>query len=444
MLRGTLVLMLTAAALTAAASDENVRLSPSAPSSPPMNGTLLAFLNSIADWTMTLDVGTNILNNSTVSTVNSSIFINGNLARVLLAAHKLQPNTRYLSEGLRWCDTFVKLQQPSVTSDGQAAGYWNTGYNQVYIADTGTAVVTLALCHELQPDASKRAVYTTALRKFARFVQRGCRTAPAVGSAAQSGECPSAVPQGVAQHGGWIRADGALGDGWYKGTLNLDPYTISTATTGSCGLVELADVLRADEGEGSPEAAALDAIARRAAAWIVGNRTADGRIPYTISPPTPGDHAVYQPISYSAESFIDVDLRYADARPRFLAPLRSTCAFLVRNQSADGSWGAFDGQTAAAAAAGPPLEQARFTASGDAQRSPRALSLLQWCDARLGGDASFGAAAQKYVNFLLNPASARAFGVNALALPTGFVGLAIADLISPWITFRKHSAPGAQ
>ena len=203
--------------------------------------------------------------------------------------------------------------------------------------------------------------------------------------------------------------------------------------------MELADVLRTDEGEGSPEAAELDAIARRAAAWIVGNRTADGRIPYTISPPTPGDHAVYQPISYSAESFIDVDMRYSDARSRFLSPLRSTCAFLVRNQSADGSWGAFDANALTTGTASP-IGQARFSASGDAQRSPRALSLLQWCHARLGGDASFRAAAQKYVNFLLNPANARAFGVNAPALPTGFVGLSIADFISPWISFRQHRA----
>ena len=27
---------------------------------------------------------------------------------------------------------------------------------------------------------------------------------------------------------------GALGDGWYKDAINLTPYTISTATSGSC------------------------------------------------------------------------------------------------------------------------------------------------------------------------------------------------------------------
>jgi len=42
---------------------------------------------------------------------------------------------------------------------------------------------------------------------------------------------------------------------------------------------------------------------------------------------------VYQPISYSAESFIDVDLRYPDAHAS-LEPLRKTCDWLVANQVA--------------------------------------------------------------------------------------------------------------
>ena len=37
---------------------------------------------------------------------------------------------------------------------------------------------------------------------------------------------------------------GALGDGWYKKTINLTPYTISTATTGSCAFVELDVIAR--------------------------------------------------------------------------------------------------------------------------------------------------------------------------------------------------------
>ena len=38
--------------------------------------------------------------------------------------------------------------------------------------------------------------------------------------------------------------------------------------------------------------------------------------------------------------------------------------------------------------------------------------------------------------FLLRPEKSAAFGVNNQSLPTGFVGLAIADYIRPWSTFR--------
>lgn len=42
---------------------------------------------------------------------------------------------------------------------------------------------------------------------------------------------------------GWVHTSGkdkgAVGDGWYMKTINLTPYTISTATTGSCAFVEL-------------------------------------------------------------------------------------------------------------------------------------------------------------------------------------------------------------
>lgn len=45
---------------------------------------------------------------------------------------------------------------------------------------------------------------------------------------------------------GWVHTSGkdkgALGDGWYKKTINLTPYTISTATTGSCAFVELDNI----------------------------------------------------------------------------------------------------------------------------------------------------------------------------------------------------------
>ena len=120
-----------------------------------------------------------------------------------------------------------------------------------------------------------------------------------------------------------------------------------------------------------------------------------------------------------------------------------------------------------------------FSPSGDAERSPRALTLLQWYSARVdSSDAVVNEAIGKFVDFLLDPEvlesiasasasasasssssssssfllshplllfhrqKAAAFGVmqdNAPtrggALVTGFVGLALADLVQPWVTF---------
>jgi hypothetical protein len=97
-----------------------------------------------------------------------------------------------------------------------------------------------------------------------------------------------------------------------------------------------------------------------------------------------------------------VDLRYPDAHAS-LEPLRKTCDWLVANQSADGSWGDFSGPDDVA---NPHL--LRFSASGDAQRSPRVLSLLQWCSERLSPhDPKHAAAANNFVAFLMQ-ARARA------------------------------------
>lgn len=124
---------------------------------------------------------------------------------------------------------------------------------------------------------------------------------------------------------------------------------------------------------------------------------------------------------------IDCGLHYSALKDKLMS-LKSTVAWLVANQNADGSWGKWD------------LEgTSSFTPSGDAQRSPRALSLLQWYIATYGADSTVTTAIKKFVDFLLNPEKTKAFGVNTNSsggvLVTGFVGLAVADLLQPWVTF---------
>ena len=84
----------------------------------------------------------------------------------------------------------------------------------------------------------------------------------------------------------------------------------------------------------------------------------------------------FGPCRYSAESFIISDLRHPHLRAE-LASLKSTVTFLVERQNADGSWGEWS-NVSTADGVDPDAMMVSFSPSGDAQRSPRAASLLQW------------------------------------------------------------------
>ena len=148
-----------------------VCVSPTRPTAFRGNATVLAYLEGIADYATTLNLPSNSLQNASggpMAGSTDSIFINGNLARVLLATYRLQGNSsknvEYLRQGLAWCDTFVELQAEIESSDGRAAGYWGTGYGQwanctqrplrgdcahsgdIYFGDTGTVSANCCSC----------------------------------------------------------------------------------------------------------------------------------------------------------------------------------------------------------------------------------------------------------------------------------------------------------
>ena len=75
---------------------------------------------------------------------------------------------------------------------------------------------------------------------------------------------------------------------------------------------------------------------------------------------------------------------------------------------------------------------------GEQQRSPRAVSLLQWYY-QITSDDRASHAVSKYVAYLQSPDAfdPQKYGLKSYALVTGFVGLALADLIEPWCTFSR-------
>lgn len=112
--------------------------------------TLLhALINIVppSDWTLSLGIQNNSLHN--VSGLTDSIFINGNLARMLLATSKLTGtsahmymctlsdcyvnvgNETYKTAALEWCDTFVSLQQITQSPSGITTGYWGAGFDYI-------------------------------------------------------------------------------------------------------------------------------------------------------------------------------------------------------------------------------------------------------------------------------------------------------------------------
>jgi hypothetical protein len=398
----------------------------------PSPAALMPLLARITAWIMTLSVGDNYIPKADdcITTTGSgcfSIFINGNLARVLLASYKITGNKDHLNEGLRWCDTFVKLQHEGLSYDGkESVGWWDTGYDELYIADTGTAVTTLALCSDLvDGQSSRRSAYTSALQKFDRFIRKGINKTPQCTPILPGKSSCSYDGNFSETSAGWIAgADagddvGGLGDGYYKGRLNLPPYTISTALSGGVFYSELYAISNAS----AADRAVYESVARGAVSWLLRKKLANGTIPYIIYPPTSVPHE-YQSITYSAEAFIDLHLRFGSAATPMLKGLENTIGFLLAKQ-------------------GPSGALLPNGTSGEIYRSARAASLMQWwyMNVEPSSEKVASAISRYVVDWLQSEEGSATEGVASRALPSGFIGLVAADLIQPWATFVKGRWP---
>lgn len=399
----------------------------------PSPSKVAPLLAKIAAWIMTLNVPSNNISkaadcNSATGSGCYSIFINGNLARVLLASYKITGNTAHRDEGLRWCDTFVKLQHHALSGDGKEqtpVGWWDTGYEELYIADTGTAVTALALCYDVagESQASRRAPWLDALQRFERFVRKGIQSTPAcVPVLPKHTSCTYDGNLSQASHG-WIKDArttkgmdaGGVGDGYYKQAINLSPYTISTALTGGVFYAEMYALAE----QGAPERETYAGVTHGAVQWLLAHQAPNGTIPYIIDPPTSDPHE-YQSITYSTEALIDLHLRFGEAALPELRKLKTTVEFLLREQ-------------------GPSGALLTNSTAGEIYRSARAASLLQWWYSAVDpSDERVADAVSKYVvSWLQSAAGAATEGVASHALSSGFIGLVAADLMQPWATFVR-------
>jgi hypothetical protein len=333
----------------------------------PGAAALLPRLREIAEQIITFNIsdGATHGNRSDYSTVfpegswatvdgRRSIFMTGNLARVLLAASQLFPEDadRYREAGLHWCDNFVSRQHNIVTSTGSNGGFWGIGYgcpgggwykNQdgltvcsngaqglfdrdgwILLADTGTAVTALALGARLaDPTSPRPAMYKLALRKYAEFVRYGCKTPPA--------GCQKCPPAGK----GWILADGSVADGFFGSTggemkLDTQSYTVATALTGVAFFSMLGDL-----SEATPDQQAADqAPASAAVNWLLTTILPNGNIPGHLDGAV--EVGTNESVPYCSEAFIAAELFLPAQTGGHAALIRSrlndTVRFLVDNQ----------------------------------------------------------------------------------------------------------------
>jgi hypothetical protein len=369
-------------------------------------------LQNISEWILTTNLPSNNLSN-TNDHLKTSIFINGNLARTLLAASQIFQNSTYLETGLKWCDTFVELQHDQKTNDGRSVGgWWDTGYSDLYIADTGTAVTCLALCYDLTTSLSRKKKYMNSMLKFSEFVVNGTATTPVCDFTPDCQYDENGNNTEVTDT--WLVGDGSLGDGYYMKNLNTKSYTIATATTGGAFFAEMYALTgRLD----------FKNMASKATEWLLSHVQQNGTIPYYISPATTIPHE-YQCTSYSAEAIIDADLRglLDSFKLNVTVPAKRMIEYLLQNQQPNGE-----------------LIDPKIASIGEQQRSPRALSILQWYY-QITLDIRAKEAINKYIHFLQQSDLSfdpNKYGINSYALVTGFVGLGLADLILPWCTFSK-------
>ena len=114
---------------------------------------LAAMLVHVSEWCVEHRLGSGIFHDTPdgADEVEDSIFINGNLARVLVCTHEITGEESFIWGSVSWCDYFVDTANPIKTSKGNdAVWWWDVGHNNLYLADTGHGgarpVQGLSLC----------------------------------------------------------------------------------------------------------------------------------------------------------------------------------------------------------------------------------------------------------------------------------------------------------
>jgi hypothetical protein len=355
----------------------------------------------VCHWITTLNLDSGVCTIPNTKDESPWTWVNGNLARVLIAGDKILDRPAYRDEALRWLDYLVSHQQPTTTSTGSPGGFWGdkTGPGNLYLADSGTAVTALALGHKVA-DEKRQKSYLAAMERFANFMQHGSKEDP-------QGQGRGAASSWIIQDG---KDKGALGCGYYQGHVSSAPYIISTAVTE----VEFLSLFQSINHDSK-----LTPIIEGGVHWLLAQRLPTGDFPYIIDGKNPDQKSwPLDTMTYVSEALIAAYLYQdnPDLRRDITTTLKGSVEWLLKTQNENGCWGKMK--------------------SPDQERSPGCVTLLDWYYRTIEADPRIAASIRKYCRFLLVPANQQAYGYKRLYRTTGFIGLVLANLLKPNVTFQ--------
>lgn len=343
---------------------------------------LVACLRDLCDWMM--------------AHTGTAIFVEGYNERTILGAYEILGEERYLAHARRWSQHLLATQKPE--------GHWATGYGDVYLADTASALgLLLNICRYVPPEEQRQ--IQAALQRYSQLV----------------------FVKGDSKGRSFVHDDGSLGVGFatdIEGNIQGDlpeSYTISTALTGA----GIASVMYQQTGEGKYQQFALGSLR-----WIFGTMLENGELPYIR-----GDDVTYLKLfpydtsTYVGEGLITAWTNLDDpaVRAEIEKMVKPHIEWVLRTQNADGGWGK--------------------PSSKDQMRSHGVVNLLLWYYYKVTPDERVTTALRRYTACLLSPAGTQQFGVkgsmgknNHGNIATSLVGRAVVDLIQPGIDCRPWKA----